>query len=140
MVVILGILAVTALPKFSDSSSFQALAFHDEVVSALRYAQKTAVSHRRLVCATLTASTVSLQIAASNSATSCANALPGPDGGAFAQSAAPGTVQLAASPSGPIYFQSSGVATNANAVVTNFSLQVTNQPAINVWGDTGYVN
>ena len=142
VIVILGILAVNALPNLSGGSALQARSFHGGVVSALRYAQKTAVSHRRLVCVTLTATNVSLQIAASSGALGCTATLPGPDGSAiFAQSVAPGTIQLTASPSGTIYFQSSGlVSASANGPAAIFTVQVTGQPVINVWGDTGYVN
>lgn len=70
VIVILGILAVTAMPRF-DVSGYDAVAFHDRTVATLRYAQKTATSHRRLVCVTFTASTITLQIAKTNPAASC---------------------------------------------------------------------
>lgn len=51
IIVILGILAVVALPRM-DTSGYRAAEFHDRVLAALRYAQKTATSHRRTVCVT----------------------------------------------------------------------------------------
>ena len=49
IMILLGILAVVAIPRM-DTSAYHAAQFHDQTVAALRYAQKTAVSHRRLVC------------------------------------------------------------------------------------------
>ena len=51
VIVILGVLAAVAIPRM-DTSGYRAMEFHDKTVSALRYAQKTAPSHRRLVCVT----------------------------------------------------------------------------------------
>ena len=42
-IVILGILSVTALPKFFSLSVFQQQVFFDDTLNALRYAQKLAV-------------------------------------------------------------------------------------------------
>lgn len=43
VIVLLGILSATALPKFFDLSSYQQQAFFDDTLSAVRYAQKLAV-------------------------------------------------------------------------------------------------
>lgn len=48
--VIVGILAAIALPRFQDTSAFTQLGFSDEVRAALRYAQKLAIAKRREVC------------------------------------------------------------------------------------------
>jgi MSHA pilin protein MshC len=144
VIVILGILAVVALPRMSDSLTFRAASFQDQVAAALRYAQKTAVSHRRLVCATLSATTVTLTIAAANPAGACsATTLNGPDGNAvFAQSLDPANVTTTVV--GPIYFQPSGIATSDGngTTIANFNTTVTGMTAITVVGATGliYVN
>jgi MSHA pilin protein MshC len=44
VIVLLGILSATALPKFFDFSSFQEQAYFDDTLSAVRYAQKLAVA------------------------------------------------------------------------------------------------
>jgi MSHA pilin protein MshC len=49
IMVILGILAAVAIPLL-DTRAYRSLEFRDKTVAALRYAQKTASSHRRLVC------------------------------------------------------------------------------------------
>jgi MSHA pilin protein MshC len=70
VIVIIGILAVTALPRL-DASVYKSAAFHDSAIATLRYAQKTATSHRRLVCVSFTASSITLQIAKANPANTC---------------------------------------------------------------------
>lgn len=146
VMVIMGILAAVALPKMSGSSEFKARAFHDEIVSALRYAQKTAVSHRRLVCATLSSTTITLTIATVNdgSTTSCSsNTLNAPNGSsAFSTSPDAANLTVTTVPSGPIYFQPSGVISSdgAGATKTDFTLTVTGQTPIVATGATGHVN
>ncbi len=44
IIVLLGILAAFALPRFFDLNSFQTRATYDEVAGAVRYAQKLAVA------------------------------------------------------------------------------------------------
>src|SRR5258706_6003315 len=143
-IVILAILAAVALPRFSSPSAFRSGAFPDEVVAALRSAQRPAVSHRRLVCATFTASTVTLTIAAANPAAACgATTLIGPAGGAaYALSPDPTNVTVAIAPAGPIFFQPSGVTTSdaAGTTITDYSITGAGMTAITVVGATGYVN
>src|SRR3569832_2236408 len=63
---IIGILAITAIPRFSGSSATDQRGFYDETLAALRYAQKTAIAQRRNVCITFGANSVSLSIASSS--------------------------------------------------------------------------
>ncbi len=141
---LVGILAAVAVPNFGNSGSFRALAFHDDVVSALRYAQKTAVSHRRLVCATLTSTSVTLSIATANPASACTTTtLNGPDGNvAYAHSNDATNAAMSFSPAAPIYFQPEGPITSDGAGSTSqdYSITVSGMPVISVVGATGYVN
>lgn len=66
VMIILGILAAVAIPRMGGSSDYRAIEFHDKVVSALRHAQKTATSHRRMVCVAFTASRLTLTVALAN--------------------------------------------------------------------------
>jgi prepilin-type N-terminal cleavage/methylation domain-containing protein len=130
VIVIIGILAAVALPRM-DAGFYRAAEFRDRTVAALRYAQKTATSHRRLVCVAFTAATVTLTIAQGNPG-ACATPLLLPGGNA-------NVVQ-------------SGDAVNAvfNPVPAGFSflpdgtgadrvLAVTGQVPITVVGATGHV-
>ena len=50
IMVITGLLAAIAIPRFQDNSAFTQRGFSDEVRAALRYAQKIAIAKRREVC------------------------------------------------------------------------------------------
>jgi MSHA pilin protein MshC len=60
VVVMLGVLAVFAAPRILDTGAFNARGFHDETLSLLRYAQKTAIAQRRTVCVALNDTGVAL--------------------------------------------------------------------------------
>lgn len=80
VMILLGVLAAVAIPRMTSLSDFRAIEFRDRTVAALRYAQKTATSHRRTVCVAFTATTVTLTIAkAQGSGAACTEnlALPG---------------------------------------------------------------
>jgi MSHA pilin protein MshC len=62
ILLLLGILAAVAIPKMDAASAFRPLEFRDQTIAALRFAQKTATSHRRLVCVEFTAASVTLTI------------------------------------------------------------------------------
>lgn len=141
VMVVLGILSAVALPRIMDNRAFIGAAFYADVVSALRYAQKSAVGHRRLVCATLTATTVTLSIAALNPASACGTALPSPDGTPY-QSKDASAQAVVAPPVGILYFQPAGTITSDGAGLTIYSgnIAITGRATpIKVQGATGYV-
>jgi prepilin-type N-terminal cleavage/methylation domain-containing protein len=142
VMILVGILAAYAVPKFAAMGSLSNDAWRDQVKAALRYAQKAAVSHRRLVCVDLSASTVAIQIASAHGATACNTPLGGPGGsGNFGGNPVPGAA-AAVSPAGTIYFQPDGRATALNAgvhVTTGRSITVTGTPVLQLFGETGYV-
>ena len=78
--IVIGILAATVVPRFFGNHGFEERGFYDETIAALRYAQKSAISHRRLVCVAFTAQTVTLTIAANNPAAACNTPLAAPTG------------------------------------------------------------
>jgi prepilin-type N-terminal cleavage/methylation domain-containing protein len=141
VMVLLGILAATALPKLQSALAFRDTGWHDQVVAALRYAHQSAISHRRLVCADVAGASVSLTIASANPASSCSTALPGADGRAASATAA-GAATASTSPSGPFYFQPSGRVTSDGAGVTApvRSITIAGQDSITVVGETGRVD
>ena len=86
VMVLLGVLSVYATPKVFSTKDFHARGFHDETLSLIRYAQKTAVAQRRTVCVNLTApapakATLSMASVDSSSvlANVCDKAIQGPN-------------------------------------------------------------
>jgi len=59
-IVILGIIAVVAIPRFLDNKAFQARGFADQVQASLRYAQKVAIAQHRFACVAFTVNSISL--------------------------------------------------------------------------------
>jgi MSHA pilin protein MshC len=81
VIVIIGVLAVAAIPRMFDRSTFDSRGFYDETVSALRYAQKAAIAQRRTVCATFTATSLTLTVASAAGSATCDTNLASPAGG-----------------------------------------------------------
>ena len=54
MIVIIGILAVVALPRLTGTDVFQSRGIADQIRTALRYAQKIAIAQRGTVSANIT--------------------------------------------------------------------------------------
>lgn len=87
VLIVAGILAATVLPRFGGRTGFEERGFRDETLAALRYAQKSAIASRRLVCVTFSASGLSARMANAPAAANCAGAagtvLTGPSGAAL---------------------------------------------------------
>ena len=141
IMILLGILAVVALPNLDQAQGFGASGFKDRVAASLRFAQKSAVAHRRMVCATVAANGLTLTVDSAFGAGDCKNPLAGSDGAAAALSPS-ATVTLTAAPVGPLYFQPSGAVTSdtAGTAPTSYTLTVSDQTPITVNGATGYVD
>jgi prepilin-type N-terminal cleavage/methylation domain-containing protein len=148
VMVILGILAVVALPRLNNADE-KALVFRDQTEAALRYAQKSAVSHRRTTCVTFSASSVTLQIASTTTPTTapagntlCDSNLPLP--GQNGNVVTSGDVINATFTSLPTAFRFTpeGLAYSQVQPNTQLSQTITVNgvnEAINVVGTTGYV-
>jgi MSHA pilin protein MshC len=97
VLVLMSVLAVVALPRLWGST-FDQLTFYDDTLTALRYAQRTAVTHQRTVCATFTATQLTLTYASVYGSTVCDQPLVRPGGTTQYQiTAASGTSYTAAS-------------------------------------------
>lgn len=136
-----GILAAYALPKLGAVLSVQDNAWREEVVSALRYAQKGAVARRRLTCVTITTTTIAITAAAANPATACTTAMKGPDGSDTFATAGSADAATAVAPAGVIYFQADGRVTTDGAGTTAATRTVSMSGAsdVVVYGETGHV-
>ena len=86
-IVVAGILAATVVPRFGGKHGFEERGFRDEAAAALRYAQKSAIASRRLVCVSFTANGLSARIASNFVDVNCTSpgaVLNGPTGVALA--------------------------------------------------------
>ena len=138
VMVIIGILAVVALPRFFVRNTFDSRGFYDQTLSTLRYAQKAAISQRRLVCVTFpTASRIVLMTAANFADVACNTDLQNPSGTypagltTYTVDAPNGVVLSGAA---AFNFDALGRATTAVAPITLGSY------TINVVQETGYVH
>ncbi|WP_296447347.1 pilus assembly FimT family protein [Rhodoferax sp. UBA5149] len=141
VIVLLGVLAVFAAPRIFNSNDFNARGFHDETLSFLRYAQKTAIAQRRTVCVAFAGMTgATLSIASLPATPTCNTALRGPKGDS------PGT--LTAKPGvayngPPISFNFDGLGQPidaAGALVATQTIQIGNAANVIVEAGTGYVH
>lgn len=139
ILLIVGVLAAVASPKLDSLGQFQSSGYRDQVLAALRHASHTALSHRRLVCATVASTGVTLTIARSNPATACSSALDSPVPGAAAT--APAGVTTTVSPASTLYFQPSGRVTSDAAGVSApvWTFGITGESAITLTGETAHV-
>jgi MSHA pilin protein MshC len=134
VLLIVGVLAVVALPRFVDRKTFDTRGFTDQVGAAIRYAQKSAIAQRRAACVAITANTLTLTRAtAPPPSVACGTALtiPGGNGNVLT---APSGVTLS-----PAVFSFSALG-QASAATT---ISVTGDPpvrTVTVEGETGYVH
>ena len=77
IIVIIGVLAVVATPRFFDNNAVQARGFVDQVQATLRYAQKEAIAQHRFVCVAFAVNSVTLTTGLT---TACGTNLIGPAG------------------------------------------------------------
>ena len=134
-IMIVGILAAIAIPRFTGTGSFQSRGFYDSAKSVVRFAQKTAIAWRREVFVCVTATKVSAGTAAG-----CATPIQNPvTGGDLDTGDAPSGVTLTPA---AFSFDSAG-RPNPNAAVTiTLTSTIPDDPArqIVVERETGYVH
>jgi MSHA pilin protein MshC len=147
--IIVGILAFTAVGRLDFTSAFVQRGVHDKAISALQFARKAAVAQRRYVCVVASGTTLTFTID-SNVPESTGTAfggtcpfatalnLPAKDGDCSGASAANSVCSRtgAALGSSPASFQFDAQG-RASATVT---ITATGQSNITVEGETGYVH
>ena len=107
--VILGILAAIAVPRFFETSIFQSRGFADQVQASLRYAQKIAIAQHRFTCVAFTLNSITLSTGAT---AACGTLLVSPTGDASYVITAPAGIVFGALP-------------------TNFNFDALGRPSIN---------
>lgn len=144
VIVIMGVLAVYAMPRMFNSQDFYARGFHDETMAYLRYAQKTAIAQRRTVCVSFGSNSLTLAVALNDGTADCTTAatpFSGPKGESPPTLTAKGTVTYAATPA-TLNFDSLGQPTSGGVALTvPRTLQVnTTGKTVTVEAATGYIH
>lgn len=62
IMVIMGILAAVAAPRFVGRNAFDSRGYYDQTLSTLRHAQKIAIAQRRFVCVAFVGSNITLTL------------------------------------------------------------------------------
>ena len=140
VMILAGILAAFVIPKLDAIMGVRTDAWRDQLTAALRYAQKTAVSHRRLVCLDVANTSITLRIASSRAAADCDTDLAGPGGSSEFGSSGSSNVTVSVSPAGRLYFQADGRVTT-DAAGTSTPTRTFTIPGANslvLYGETGY--
>jgi len=151
ILILVGILAVVAIPRFTGVGAYNTMGFNDRAMESLRYAQKQAIAKRRNVCVVFTATTITFTYAATaGSAINCTINLTGPAGEA-AYSISPeskSVVTITASPGSfafngqgrPIASTSGGVVGAALTTVQVITITGEGARSFSVEPETGYVH
>jgi MSHA pilin protein MshC len=129
VMVILGIVAAIAIPRFFSRDAYDSRSFYDQVIATLRYAQKAAIAQRRFVCVTFTANSVTLTTGVT---AACGAGLSGP-AGAAPYSVSSTSATFAATPP-PFHFDALGKASAAQDITVSG-----HAAHILVDAETGYV-
>lgn len=127
IIIIMGVLAAMAAPKFTDLTSSTAESGHaSEIRSSLAHARKTAVAARRYVCVSVASNklTFTMDAADPDSLTtpSCTLPVPLPAGDSSGVLLAPSGVSVTSSPA-TFHFKPSGEA-STNATLTSGGLTI----------------
>lgn len=122
VIALMAILAIVAIPRLTVIFETAPYAGRDQVAGAVRLALHHAASHRRLVCVQVTASTLVLQVAASNPAGACGTAtIPSSNGSSNHLTVSDVTL----SPAQTLYVQSNGRVTSDVAGSTPATFTIT---------------
>jgi len=131
VIVLLGTLSATAIPKFFNKSSYTERALFDDSLSAASYAQKLAIATGCPVQFSVEANRYTL-----NRSTSCANstytlAIPHPSSGATTFSGSESGVSLTANTSPILFYPLGNASTDATITIATKCFKII--------ADTGYV-
>jgi MSHA pilin protein MshC len=135
VIVVLGILAALAIPRFVGRNAFDERGFFDELRSAMRYAQKVAVAQRRLVCVNVAPAAVALQFTAAG-ACDPANPVQLPGESAPYTVIVPAGVALTSG----VTFSYNGLGSPVPNTAQVFTVTGTQSRSFSVEAETGYVD
>lgn len=134
VLIVIGTLAATAVPRFSGHHGFEGRGFSDQLLTILQDSRRAAIAQHRLVCVATTPSAVTVTQGALSTDTSCSIPLANPNAAGNYTLAVPAAVVLA---NGGVNFDALG---RPNAGAT-FAIGGTEGSFIlTVEAETGYVH
>ena len=137
VIVITGILAAVGIPKFFKADPYEQMAFYNEALGTIRYAQKMAIGMGCEVQVSHTSNSISLNIRSSCTTGAFTQAVQDPITKTSGYTkTAPNGVSISSS-GFPIYFDRLGRSRNSGGNVANTSMQVGTK-SITIIGETGY--
>ena len=141
VLMLVGIMAAVAIPKFQSVGIFTSLGFYDRTQGIIRYAQKQAVAKRRNVCVDFSSTTVTLTYAsAAGSGSSCDTSLTIPESGSANSATAGSGISLTLSPAiSRVTFNALGQA-SSSVTFTVADSDPTNTRTFSLEAATGYVH
>ncbi len=139
LISIIGILSVTAAPRFLDTTATDARLHHRETLSALRYARKLAVASHCPVQFDFTGSGYTLmQRASCSSGTWTQNVFDPASGASSYAGVTPDGVNVTSSID-PMYFDTLGRVVNGSDTATDVAVSV-GGIAITALGESGFIH
>lgn len=139
VMVIAGILAAVAIPRFMGRTSFDTRGFTDQLAATVRFAQKLAISQRTPVFVQFTATDATLCYVAT-APCAVADRAPGPGGEKPYTVTAPSGLTISVTPATPaLQFDASG---GTSTLAAQLDIQVNGAGAYHVLveRETGYVH
>jgi MSHA pilin protein MshC len=141
--IVIGILAVVAIPRF-NTNTFDTVGFYQEALSSVRYAQKEAVAKRRVVCVSLTATSITVRFAKSAGSFTCDTDLTSPRGmNPFTVTARAGVTLASAPAIATLYFDPLGRpfdALNTASAQRTLTISGDGTQSFVIEPETGYVH
>lgn len=131
VIILVGILSVSVMPRFFDQTIFLSRGFSGQVLASVRYAQKMAVALRQYTCVSIAGNVITLTQGATSI---CGGNLPDPAGQSAYSITAPNGVTVG---NASFYFDALGR--------PNFTTQQTitisgGAPTVLIEAETGYVH
>jgi MSHA pilin protein MshC len=136
VIMVVGVLAAVAIPRFVGIDSFASRGFSDQAIGIVRYAQKTAIAWRTPIFVCVSATQVKAAAAAG-----CATPLTHPTtGGQLVTPSAPSGVTLTVLPAGDFTFDALGRPSASKTITVNSTIAGDPARQIVVEAETGYVH
>lgn len=136
IMVIIGILAVVALPRFADRQAFDTRGFADQTRAAIQFGRKVALATGRNVCVNASGSTLALTMAnVRGQGAACTPTVINPATGAAYSITSPVANVSYSNALSPLIFRGDGSPSAAGSLTVHGDSDIT----ITIDGATGYV-